>query len=245
MKTIVRILFILFWSLIQNDLQAQLNPPGEQQNTSTLKTGSYPADAMTVGSSGNSGAGLYNVTSSLGKESSLYFNDWSPGQVVLKDNTEITDRMLRYDIYHRQMQFACNGDTAAFGNPGEIETITFNDHTFIYDEFLCKDGKRKDFLELLADGDYRLLLYRCISVKYIEECSEPGYESRKEQYFETEKYFISMNHQTAVPLPEKRNDLIAVFADKDKDIKSFIKDNNIKLNQQADLVKLVKFYNQE
>jgi len=242
MKTLVKLLVIFCFILLQNKVFTQINPPGEQ-NTATLKSHTEQSTQRPVGSDNNSGTGMYESNSNLGKESGLFFNDWSPGTVVLTDNTIITDRMLRYDIYHRQMQFAYKGDTAAFGKPEEVKSIKFENNSFVYDELQCKDGKRKDYLEVLVDGASRLLLYRCITYKYVGECTIPGAENPKEEFFQTKKYFISKGKNAAVPVPEKKQEAIGLLSDTGKDIKSFILENNIKLNDEADLVKLVNYYN--
>jgi hypothetical protein len=215
----------------------------EVQNSVTLKSPGHSSGQRPVGSVNNSGSGLYEPKYNLGIECSFLFNDWSPGTVVLTDKTVIADRKLRYDIYHRQMQFAVNGDTAAFGKPEEVKSITFEKNTFVYEEFLCKDGKRKDYMEVLVDGSCRLLLYRCISYKYVGECAIPGAENPREEYFLTKKYFISKHNDLAIPIPEKKNEVIALFSDTDKDIKSFVLKNNIKLSDEEGLINLVNYYN--
>jgi hypothetical protein len=244
MKTMIKINAIICCFLLQIQVFGQTDPP-DRQNPVTLKSGSGTLEHKPVGAVNNSGTGMYEQKYSLGKEGSLFFSDWSPGTVVLADKTVITDRMLRYDIFHRQMQFAVNGDTAAFGKPEEVNSITFEKNTFVYDEFLCKDGKRKDYLEVLVDGDCRLLLYRCIAYKYVGECAMPGAENPKEEYYQTKKYFISKDKNLAIPLPENKNDVIELLSDKNKDIKSFMKDNDIKLTREEDLIRLINNYNKD
>ncbi len=242
MKTKVKLFTLFCCLLIQFQLIAQLNPPGDQ-NTRTLKSGSDLSTQRPVGSAENSGSGIFEAKTNLGEESSIYFNDWSPGTVVLKDKSLITDRLLRYDIYHRQMQFILQHDTAAFGDPEEVESITFDNNTFVFDEFVCKDGNRKDYLELLVDGNCRLLLYRCISQKFIGTCNEVGSENTATQYYQTLKYFVSKNGSVAIPLPESKNEVVELLSDKNKDIKSFMKNNKIKLTDEADLKMLIGYYN--
>jgi hypothetical protein len=223
---------------------AQFNP-NDESNSVTLKSDSKPPVEKPVGSRNNSGTGIYESKSDLGKEGSLFFNDWSPGTVILSDNTVITDRMLRYDIYHRQMQFAYKGDTAAFGKPEEVRSISFENNTFVFEEFSCHEGKRKDYMEVLVDGSCRLLLYRCITYKYIGECAIPGAENPKEEYYQTKKYFISKDKKLPVQLPQSKNEVIELFSDTGKDIKTFMQENKIKLFEEQNLVKLVNYYNEE
>jgi hypothetical protein len=243
MKTTIVISAICSIILISNPDFAQLNP-NDVSNSVTLKSDSKTPVERPVGSMDNSGSGMPGLKSDLGKEGNLFFNDWSPGTVILADNTVITDRMLRYDIYHRQMQFAFNGDTAAFGKPEEIKSISFENNNFVFEEFMCPDGKRKDYLEVLVDGSCRLLLYRCIIYKYIVENAIPDDENSKDEYYQTKKYFISKDNKVPVQLPEKKNEVIELLSDTGKDIKTFMQENKIKLFDEQDLVRLVNYYNE-
>lgn len=240
MKTIVRFICLCF--LLQMQVYGQDDPPSSEHSYST-KFGTAPVGQEPVGSDDHSGLGIHSSVHSMGTEASLFFNDWSPATVVLKDKSMITDRMVRYDVYHRQMQFAFNGDTAAFGKPVEIESIKFEKNTFVYEDLMCKTGKRKDYMEVVTEGPCRLLLYRCITYKYVEDCAIPGAENPKTEYYQTNKYLVSKNHQAAAPIPEKKSEVIELFADTGKDIKSFMLKNNIKLNNEDDLIKLVNYYN--
>ena len=243
MKTIVNISFICLWFFLQMQLYGQDDPP-TAQNSYSAKFGTAPTNQKTVGADDHSGTGIHSSVHGMWKEASLFFNDWSPATVVLKDKSIITDRMVRYDVYHRQMQFAFNGDTAAFGKPVEIESIMFEQNTFVYEDLLCKTGARKDYMEVIADGPCRLLLYRCITYKYVEDCTIPGAENPKTEYYQTNKYLVSKNNQAAIPVPEKKSEVIDLFSDTGKDIKTFLLKNKIKLNNEEDLIKLVYYYNE-
>jgi hypothetical protein len=242
MKTIIKFSATAVLFLFCFQLTGQQDPP-ETGTPVTIKSGHETPKQAPVGSPENSGTGIYGSNTSLGDKSALYFNDWSPGTVVLTDNTIITDRMLRYDIYHRQMQFAYNGDTAAFGKPEEVKSITFGEYTFVYDEFICKEGKRKDYLEVLAEGPCRLFVYRCINYKYVDDCAIPGAENPREEFYQAKKYLFSKNNEIATSMPENKNDVIELFSDKDLNIKKFIHENKIKLDDEQDLIKLVNYYN--
>lgn len=69
----------------------------------------------------------------------------------------------------------------------------------------------------------------------------PGTPAR----FETEKpiYFIR-TADNMIRVPKSDKDLLKFFPDKADDLKNFIKKNNIRINQEPDLIKLVTFLNQ-
>lgn len=197
MKSLVKSLLLsaclLFFINIsaQNKLGSDKSNPGNTSST---------ADAGTLGS----GSGSTTVSHDLGTPSSIYFNDWTPGKIVLKNNTVYEDWLLRYNMRTQQMQFIVDGDTSAIGNPDEILSIQIDQHIFLFDEFLGKNNiKRKGYLELLVDGNCKLYLHRCIAYRYVDACNEPGAENVKEEYYIAKRYLISENGNLPVSSPKK------------------------------------------
>lgn len=238
MKPLVKTLLLTFCLLFffYASAQNKLGSDGTISGSSTLGNTTLSPD---------DGSGNATLFDEFGTPSSIYFNDWAEGKVILKDKTVYEDWLLRYNIQTQQMLFIAEGDTSAFGKPEEISSITLDEHTFFYDEFVCENKvKRKGYLELLVDGNCKLLLFRCISYRYVDECAEPG-ANVKEEYYMSKRYFISENDGIANLLPEKKKDLISMLDNEEKDIKSYIKDNNIKLCNEDDLKELFSYYNSE
>ncbi|MCD4729629.1 MAG: hypothetical protein K8R74_03440 [Bacteroidales bacterium] len=243
MKPLVKLLLLSLCLLLFTHVSAQVNKLGEAGNIKGNPSTSSTDYTTTQTSSGSSSV---LVRQEFGIPSSIYFNDWTAGKVVLKDNTVYEDWLLRYNIYSQQMQFINEDDTSAFGNPEEVLSITFDDHTFLFDDFICENNvKRKGYLELLVDGNCKLYMYRCISYRYVDECAEPRADYVKEEFYMTKRYFIAENNGPAVLLPEKKKELISMMDNENKDIKSYIKDNKIKLCNEENLKELFTFYNSE
>lgn len=237
MKPLVKSLLLSSCLLFFLNVSAQnkMGDDGTLQGSST--------STISNNESGGSGSGTI-VERDLGIPSSIYFNNWTDGTVILKDNTVHNNWPLRYNIQSQQMQFVYEGDTAAFANPEEISSITIEDHKFLYDEFLCEnDIKRKGYLELLVDGNCKLYLHRCIAYRYVDACAEPGAENVKEEYYMAKRFLISENGSLPEILPEKKKELISMLDDEDKNIKMYIKDNHIKLCNEDDLKELFSYYN--
>ncbi len=242
MKPLVKPLLLSFCLLIFISISAQNKLGSDGSIPGSSSSSSINPENESTGSGSNS----VTVRQELGTPTSIYFNDWTAGKIVLKDNTVYEDWLLRYNIYNQQMQYIYNGDTSAFGNPDEILSITINQHTFLFKEFECENNIiRKGYLELLVDGDCKLYLHRCIAYRYVDECAEPGAEFVREEYFMAKRYFISENGGLAVFLPEKKKALISKLDSEGKDIKLFIKSNKIKLYNEDDLKELFSYYNIE
>ena len=43
--------------------------------------------------------------------------------------------LLRYDIYHQQIQFIRENDTLAFSKPEEVKCFIFDNRKFVYADF--------------------------------------------------------------------------------------------------------------
>lgn len=224
--------------------KSQVGPPNGDRvgNIKSTPTETHPTSSTDMNTL--SGSGIMSDDKNLGEECSMYLdNEWKIATVSLKDNSVLEEIMVRYNIYTQQMQFIQDSDTIAFGNPVEIASVTFEERTFIFSSFYWNDQVKQGYFEVLCDGECKLLLHRCIKYKYVEECSDPNNEFVREEYFLGKKYFILGSDQPAKELPSKKNDVMELLSDKDCDVKAFIKENKIKVNQQEDLIKLVAYYN--
>jgi len=242
MKTIIKLIASVFCiiAVIQTGAQVSDNPRDVKSNPSVSTVG--PTSSQDISSGGGS---YVNIKQDFGEECSMYFDEkWTQGTVILKDKTVIDDRLLRYNMYNQQMEFISGEDTAAFGNPLEITSINFDRHNFIYTDYICHNEQKKGYFEVLVDSDCKLLLFRCIKYKYVEECADPNTELLKETYYMEKKYFIARENKPAIQIPEKKKNVIELLSDKE-DIKSFIKENKIKVCHEDDLKELISYYNED
>lgn len=215
-----------------------LDPP----NVKT--SGSVGQDNYSSGSSSASSSGLQQNYFSLGQECGMYLQEeWKLGSIEMNDGLVYSDRMIRYNVYHQQMEFAWGGDTAAIGNPEEIASLTIDSLKFVYREFICNNKVRKGYLELLVDGDYELLFHRGIKYRYDENPfgSETG--GPVTRYYQDNRYFLSCKGEIAEQLPEKKSAIIAKIDGNEKELKDYIKQNKCKLKTQDELVNFFVFTN--
>lgn len=243
MNTLIKLTVLSGLMLWYIPVMAQVSPNESSSNVKSHSSGSC-AETVNISSDNSAGGGLY-AKMDLGEECSMYFNDWTEATVLLKDENEFVDRLVRYNIYNQQMEFIAGADTAAFGNPEEIKSISMDGHEFIFQDFQCESDVKKGYFEVLVEGDCKLLLHRCIAYRYVEECTDPNSNFVKEQYYLSKKYFISENEKTAKLLPYKKKELIAMLGEGEKDIKSYIKENKIKLCNEEDLKSLISYYNSD
>jgi hypothetical protein len=165
---------------------------------------------------------------------------WMPGRVIIDDRNTLDIVMLRYDIYHQQMQFIRGKDTLAFSKPEEIKCFELEGKRFIYIDFESNGKIGKSYFEVLYDGNCKLLLHR--TVQY-HQYSESPLSQPSDLYNREYEYYISKKDDVARPVRPSTKSVLNVFNDKEEEIRYFINDNNLKMNNSDHLKQVVAYYN--
>jgi hypothetical protein len=184
---------------------------------------------------GAQAAGITDVSSSLYLEPG-----WAPGSVVLNNYSTIDGLMLRYDLYHQQVQFIQGEDTLAFANPEETAYFNIDQRKFIFTEYADNQILDKGYFEVLSDGDCKLLLRRCIRYHMAPESVD---NLRDEIYIRECEYYLQRKNEPARQIKICRKSVLCAFKDKETEIKQFIKDNDLKMNNCDQLKDVVAYYN--
>lgn len=165
---------------------------------------------------------------------------WTSGHVMLNDNSLLEDLRLRYDIYHQQLQFVRDDDTLAFAKPEEVKCFMLGDRHFIYADYQVDNIIGHGYFELASEGKCRLLVRR--TVKYhADPENKPNIE--EDVYVKECSYFISKNGETAKPIKLNRKSVLAAFSDKQEQIRQYMADHDIRLNDCHQLKEVVDYYN--
>ena len=180
----------------------------------------------------------------FGTETGMYLDEkWQPGEIVLTDGTVINDRLLRYNIYSRQMEFVDKNDTMAIANTIDVKELKIGDRKFIMESFVFDNEPVNDWVEVLVEGDYTLLLYRRIVYRYVESLTETNTEN--DRFFMTEKYYVRENNGEIKELPNTKRQVVKCLSEKNPGIDKFIRRNKIKLSKEADVIKLMEYCNKK
>ncbi len=244
MKTYKIFTVLLSMVLFNLTLTSQINRSKNiSADNNTAGTSVETASGQSVNSDAYGSSGVeYNFD--YGIETGMYLDEnWLPGEIVLFDETVFSDRLLRYNIYTRQMEFVYKGDTMAIANTDEIRDMKIGNRKFIFESFTYNDESENDWLEVLVDGDYSLYQYRRIVYRYVEDISESNAET--DRFFMTEKYYVQDDGSKIKELPNTRKQIVRCLTEKNSDIESYMKKNKLKLTREGDLVKLVEFCNRK
>jgi len=236
MKTQFRPLYLLISMIASTMICAQTNPPDVKSNQFNPVGSGGSTTTTTSGSSY-----IYIDEYGLGQETGMYLSDdWIPGKIILKDQTEITGQLYRYNMYTCQMEFIDGVDTAAIGNPEDVDLVLIGDRKFVYAKDTPSDTHRTGYMEILVDGQNRLLKCRHISYQYVED---PDNVSPVEKYFLETRLFYSINGDSPVELPSQRREVVELFGDEHPGIKNYMKSEHNKLRSENDYISLFRYLN--
>jgi hypothetical protein len=189
-----------------------------------------------------SGVGPFMVHTELsGIENQIYIGaHWPVGRILLRDGSKIDDYNLRYNLLADQMQFIAGKDTLAFASPLELNTVTFDDHTFVYETYQCENFVRQGYFELLEPGKNKLLLKRFVSFQvHDKNVVAPGTES----YIVDQCYFISRPGKPAFKIMCNKKSVLTNFPEHKAELEAYIKATGNKVRTTDDLRKVVSYYN--
>lgn len=179
--------------------------------------------------------------SMAGTEGGMYLEPgWAPGSVTLSNNECIGDILIRYDLYHQQLQFIKDKDTMAFSRPEEASFFILNGEKFIYTDFLNGGIIGKSYFEVLSDGNCKLLLRRIIRYHLDSDIGTAGQDDR---FVRECEYYLARPGETARPVKASRKTVLSAFSDKEQQVSGFIDANKLKMNDCRDLIKVVDYYN--
>ncbi|EDM43933.1 hypothetical protein SCB49_10097 [unidentified eubacterium SCB49] len=167
---------------------------------------------------------------------------------LYKNNTIVKKNvLLRYNAFSRQIEIKNNQDSdnddyGSLIKDSDIQA-SINGNKFILIPFENSDEKG-DYYEILSHGA-TYDLYKKTNVRFVEPyIAKTSYEKNKPaKFIQSHVYYLSStSDKKLLELPTSNRKIIKLLGEKDKDIKSFIKSNDIDVSEEGDLIKIVKRY---
>ena len=168
-------------------------------------------------------------------------NDWAIGTIVLRNGDVIDNYYLRYNLLADQLEFIAGNDTLIFANPQDINTVTFDGHTFIYENYQYDTTIREGYFELIVPGKNKLMLKRSVTGQnpYAKNTDKQS----PSKYKVDECYFISKTGMPASKLACNRKSALTFLNDHNEDISEYLRITGNKVRTIEDLKLLVSYYN--
>ena len=186
------------------------------------------------------------------KENPIAFEDiqgspYDPADFVagefLMDGQPSLGLNMRYNMYDDEIEVKeDDGTITAFLRN---TTTSFRIGDRLYRPFkYTEDGLTKDAnFEVLVDGDIKLLKRRQVVLIPPEKAPTPNQQDRAAKFIEQTEYYTVRGEGAPVPFKEKKGELLELFPEHASEIKSLIKEQNLKVKRQDDLVLLFESLN--
>ncbi len=195
---------------------------------------------------------ISNVSISKASESgylgSPYENDDFQKGVITKNGVTISHTVsLRYnahkDIFEIKKTAVLKDNQAKLLKKSDEITLKVNNQNFVF--VPVNDGDiRAGYFVLLQKGE-KVTLYKKIHKQFIP--GQKAYSSLAQDVAPTFKenitLYITNSEGKMVALANSKNGKLKAFEDHKKEVKEFVKENKLNLNKEAQLIKLVKYYN--
>lgn len=172
----------------------------------------------------------------------IYVGDnWPMGTVVLRDGAVIDGYQLRYNFLSDQLEFIAGKDTLIFTDPNTLNTVSFEGHTFIYENYRSDTVIRQGYFEVIVPGKNKLMLKRLVTHQK-PDSKYPDDESLT-KYQVDESYFISKPGMAADKLACNRKSALSFLNGHNEDIAEYLRITGNKVRTIEDLKLLVSYYN--
>lgn len=171
--------------------------------------------------------------------------EFLPGVLLTSDSIVHQNIYLRYNVHKNEMEVKTSGDE-------ESDIFSLLKSTDFYVqikdkvyEFVPLNGKVEDgiYFEILYSGDH-VDLYKNQTKKYTPPVkARTSLQGDIPQKFEdVNKYYIVTDEGLLYEIPSSRKAKLDIFNVKKEYLEKYVKKNKLKLNDQEDLLQLIRYY---
>lgn len=182
------------------------------------------------------------------KGNPFYFNDFTKGSIYMKNDKRVDDVMLNYNKFEDEFFYIGDMDRKlVIGNPEDIQIISLNNTIFRYGFFQNPQNEEQSgFLIVLEEGDCSL--FKRVTTEFKDAEKGQAYSSPKPARFEDKEpqYYIKTGPSGSIRYINsfwKRRFLKTYFPNQKDELLKIIKDNDLNLNKEEDLIRFVQLYN--
>ncbi len=233
MKNFYLLFAIMFFMV---NLRAQeYTTPEKQQNVKDLGSVGYKGVVST-----------YNAAYEGVKGSPFIFEDWQNGAVLQNDSILYKGLSLKYDAYKDELLYLnTRNNSPMVMAKNDITSFTIAGSDISSSLVFVKvpyDGKNV-FMQLIYEGKKIDFLKQYI--KMLREADYQGaYNADRpyDEFVEGDSYFLRLKSGKMEKIKLNRNNIIKSFPDNQKELKSFVKQNDLKFDSEKDVIELIKYY---
>jgi hypothetical protein len=141
-----------------------------------------------------------------------------------------------------------NKDTFAIIAPLDIKSISLSNMKFIYGFYIDRefgnDYLGSSYFEVLNEGKCKLLIRHEIKIKDNSGPVTHNWAGSGESFQKIRQlYFQSAEDMEVIQMKKNKKFLKKIFADKYFEVERYIKNENIKVKDEKELIRVFNFYN--
>lgn len=175
---------------------------------------------------------------------SVYLNEeFQKGNIFLKNNVEIKNYPIKYDLKYHRMEINSGADIKVL-NWEKISKFYFIENQVEYRnvEYYNVPDDLGGFFKVIATGDISLLQHTEIKIIPANYVPETDTGRRSDKIVKDDTYYLSKD-KNVFKISGRKNKDLEFFTEKNSRIKEFVQDEKISFKDENDLVKLISFYN--
>lgn len=180
------------------------------------------------------------------KSQNWAFELWHDGKIVLNEGDTLTG-LVKYDMQQDLVQFSLNEKKAEVYTARKVLYFEIFDNTihkyrrFFTLPFSVNAGYRTQiFFELLEEGKMTLLSRELLEYKTY---SSPYYVGSYSRLVLTNRYFFLKDDGSIEEFLGNKSDLLALMGRQSEEVERYIKSNNLRLDDKADIAQIIAYYN--
>jgi len=232
---IFRFTLIILLLSIDSCCHAQNQPTGYdvQINLNEILLGS--SDYIRTFSSGYEGVkGTPNI-----------FEDFHKGNLYFNNKTSISNIMINYDCYHDNVLYS-NGSKILIINSQNIDFFTIRsideEKFLLFKQVFLESEKRRIFLQVIYDK--QSILYKRYKKEFLKADYTGPYNAnrRYDEYIDEQEYYIKLSEGEIQQIKSRQKFIKEIFWNNSAMVEKFIKDEDINLKEEDDLIRLINFY---
>ncbi|MGB5820606.1 MAG: hypothetical protein WBG90_14070 [Saonia sp.] len=168
--------------------------------------------------------------------------EYKAGEVIINGKVTLRGK-LRYNAHRSEVEVLEKDDTSFSLLKRSYISAKIGSKAFKIFTYKEGDLERTAYFNPLNEGETVLLFKPEVKLKSARIPSTNYDRYSPPTYIEISSYYLKKGKDSAEKIRLKKKDILALLSDKSAALKSFISEQNLKLKQEEDMIKLVDHYN--
>ena len=196
------------------------------------------------------GVPYYSMNNHAAQKKVVYGNqflneEFVEGIVLGKDGEKFRIK-ARYDAYNDEIQYYSESGRLRAILPDLVKAVGIGDNIFVPKEYKVDKRSETRFFQLLVEGDMSLFVKHKAVKRTVRNNPLHAGSYSNEYRIEIEKsYFYQKKDKTLTSFKLNKKVLLKIMRSKEKMIRNFAAENNLRIKKEKDLALIFKKYNDQ